>query len=351
MAGNGRNLGGGGIGRALRAALAGLGVAVLFIGLGLWLMAGTAQACDTVTGQGCDMTSSSVPSNGSTPPTGAQPPPATASAPTTAPAVGGPFIPPSATTPTSASTASPDATPSTETTPSTAATPSTSATPSTGSTVSSEPASSGGSGGGLSGQDLALLALGVTVAGVGGAAVVAVARRDTTDPTGDYANTCSEFCWMRQAEAQADADVSAAQTGLAQAQQAWMQAQSYLANQLRDDYIRSKTLRSFGTRVLTLAGGPLTWGGIPAGSITFPGLGDYLFSAPHWYQEVSDALPAAQAQVDQMGSAAVQAWQAKLADATRRQSELFDGRHAAELKLVTLRADHPDIAFPDCNCA
>lgn len=156
---------------------------------------------------------------------------------------------------------------------------------------------------------------------------------------------------MRQAEAQADADVSAAQTGLAQAQQAWMQAQSYLANQLRDDYIRSKTLRSFGTRVLTLAGGPLTWGGIPTGSMTFPGLGDYLFSAPHWYQEVSDALPAAQAQVDQMGSAAVQAWQAKLADATRRQSELFDGRHAAELKLVTLRADHPDIAFPDCNCA
>jgi hypothetical protein len=142
MAGNGRNLGGSGIGRVLRAALAGLGVAVLFIGLGLWLMAGTAQACDPVTGEGCDMTpSSSAPATESTPP--AQQPPATRSTPTTAPAVGEPFIPPAATTPTSASTASTDTTPSTETTPSTTATPSTSATPSTGSTVSSEPASSG----------------------------------------------------------------------------------------------------------------------------------------------------------------------------------------------------------------
>jgi hypothetical protein len=195
-----------------------------------------------------------------------------------------------------------------------------------------------------------LLGLGVVLAGSGGALALARARSDRTDPTAEFTSTCSELCWMKQAEAQADADASAAQTGLDQAQQAWTNARNYLATQLRNDYLSSKYLRRGGTVVLTALGGPLAWGAFGATEMAAPDAFESMASSVYWNQQVNDALPGAQAQIDQIGSAAVEAWKAKLADATRRQSELFDGRHAAELKLVTLRAQHPDVTFPDCNC-
>jgi hypothetical protein len=156
---------------------------------------------------------------------------------------------------------------------------------------------------------------------------------------------------MKQAEAQADADVDLAQTGLAQAQQAWTDAQNYVATQLRNDYLGSRYLRRGLSTGAALIAGPFAWGAAAGVRTASPTDFAWLTSPSYWNQELNDALPAAQAQIDQMGRAAVDAWQARLADATRRQAELFDARHAAELKLVTIRADHPDTTFPDCDCA
>lgn len=222
--------------------------------------------------------------------------------------------------------------------------------------MSSEPASSGGSGGGFPGGKLAWLGLGTVLAGSGGAAAIARARLNRTDPTPDFASACSALCSAKADEAQANADVSAAQTGLDQAQQAWTNAQNYLATQLRNDYLSSKYLHRGGYAMASVLGGPFLWAA-EAGDM-FGTMSDSprflvptgAMSSAYWNQEVNDALPGAQAQIDQIGGAAVAAWMGKLADARRRQSNAVDAGQSAKQALAALRAGHPDVTFPDCNC-
>ncbi|MBV8949783.1 MAG: hypothetical protein JOZ99_02830 [Actinobacteria bacterium] len=309
------------------------------------LFAARADACDPVTGAGCDMSPSTPPSSVSS----ASSPPASQPPVSQAPA-GGPFIPPGA-----AATLPPEP-PSTEagaTLSTDAPTSTTEATTgTTGTTATSAPdatATSGNSSGGGGAWKWALAAGVLAVAGVG--AGVAVRSRRSDDPLPEYTQTCSDYCWLKQQEAAADAALAAAETGLAQAKQAWLQAQSYLDLQLRDAYLQSKKLRGLGTYVAAFFGGPLTWGGVYGGAATIPSLRNSLFSPSQWNAEVNAALPAARAQIDEMGTAAVQAWEVKRDAALQAQSDAFDARHAADFRMSEIRAANPDVEFPECGCA
>lgn len=156
------------------------------------------------------------------------------------------------------------------------------------------------------------------------------------------------MCDAKRREAEAYADMTAAETGLAQASDAWTRARNYLETQLRKDYLRSKYLRRGLTMGLTMMGGPLTWGGVGGGSITSPGLRSYLWSDDAWNQEVDSQLFGGLAEIDRIGSQAAQTWLDRLNEAKTRQSNWLDARLRAEERLAVLRADNPDV--PDCGC-
>jgi hypothetical protein len=306
--------------------------ALVAFGFVVWSTTGVARACDPATGVGCD-----------TPPATAASPPASAPQAPAAPqqpATGGgePFIPPGAqSTPTPSSTL---ATP-----------PSSEATPAPVVPATDEASSSsGGSGGGGVPWKWALAIPVVAAAGVGVA--VATRKKPPMDPLVEYNRACGEMCWMKQVEAQSDAEAAAAQTALTQVDDAWQKARAYLRDWLREDYIFQKKWRAFGTLGNIILGGPFMWAGaVGFYSTTSPATHRFLLGTPRdWSDEVNQELLTAQGEIDRIHFENSERFRRQLADATKRSDDAINGRHAAETKLVTLKAQNSEITFPECEC-
>lgn len=303
--------------------------AVVVFGVAVWSATGVAHACDPATGIGCD-----------TPPATAAPAPQAPAAPQQprTPSGGGePFIPPGAQgTPTPSTVAAP---------------PSTAAPAPVVPETAAEPASStSDSGGGGVPWKWALVIPVVAAAGVGVAA--ATRKKPTMDPLAEYNQACGEMCWMKQVEAQADADAAAAQATLNQIDDAWHKARDYLRNNLREDYIFQKKWRAFGTLGNVILGGPFMWAGaVGFYSTTGPATHRHLMGTPRdWSDDVNQELLTGYGEIDRIHSANSEPLRQQLADATKRADDAVNGRHAAETKLVVLKAQNTEMTFPECEC-
>ncbi len=306
-----------------------MGALVVF-GFAVWATTGVAHACDPVTREGCN-----------------DPPPATA-----APAPAAPETPPAPATPQQPATGGgePFIPPGGQSTPSsTAATPpSSEATPAPVVPATDEASSSSDGGGGGVPWKWALAIPVVAAAGVG---VAAATRKKPMDPLAEYNRACGEMCWLKQQEAQADAEAAAAQTTLTQIDDAWQKARAYLSNYLREDYIFQKKWRAFGTLGNVILGGPLMWAFAVGFAGTAPRTTRYLLGTPQdWSNEVNQELLTAYGEIDRIHFENSERFRRQLADATKRSDDAINGRHAAETKLVTLKAQNPEMTFPECKC-
>jgi hypothetical protein len=312
--------------------LVGLGflfVAALVIGLS----ARVAQACDPVTGQGCDMT----PSTAAAPPSTAQPAPpqgGTGSPPATD--AGQPFVPP-----TSAASEAP-----------------TTVAPTTPTTVSTPADQTSGSSGDIPWD---WVAGGGAVAATGAVGAVAVRSRTKPDPLGDFTRACDDLCFAKQQEAQAEADVQAAQAELAQIDQAYFKALDYLDNQLRQDYLNLRKMHFLAGGLLIflpgLASLPFSFGAYLLGAAGSLAVGTGIAATQPetidpgaWNAQVNAAMQSAHGEIDRIHDQNRAPWQAKLDDAQRRQNEAFNGVAGNDLRLAELRAANPDVQFPACGC-
>jgi hypothetical protein len=315
----------------------------------LWSSSGVAHACDPVTGEGCDtVPPSSAPTTSTAespapetaPPQTAPPqtaPPQTAP-PQTAPPRGGPVVPTTQPAP-APTTAAPAAPPTTLAPPTTAA---------------DEPSTKSDSGGGGVPWQLAAAVPAVLLAGAVGTGAVIVAKKKS-DPLAAYTNTCNDLCWLKQQEAQADADVQAIQAQQAQVEEAWRQAREYLRNQLRADYIAHKQNRALATVGLA-ASTPLS--ALVSGvgfslSIAMHGTRSQwygYFDPRHWNKQVNDELISAQGLIDGIRNEKQLGLGNKLVSAKLQQEAATGARQNAESKLVSLRAQNPDVTFPPCGC-
>ena len=325
-----------------RAGLRCLGLGLVVVGflfvaaVVLGWSARVAQACDLVTGQGCDTTPSTAASG--PPPSSGVPAPPQGGTRSPAPPpteTGQPFIPPtSAPAPTAPTTLAP-------------------ATPTTVSTPTDQTSGSSGD------SPLPWVLGGVTVAGIGAVGTgVAVRNRQKPDPLGDFTHTCDDLCFMKQQEAQADSDVATAQAQLAQIDQAYFKALDYVDNQLRQDYLVRRRIHTGAEVPLVLlpviAGAvfeipALIVGGSMFGSVGIEIVGDH-WSEDQWNAQVNAEMQSAHGLIDGIHDQNRAPWQAKLDEAQGRQTQVFNARHAAEYKLVELRADNPQVEFPACRC-
>jgi hypothetical protein len=185
---------------------------------------------------------------------------------------------------------------------------------------------------------------------VGGTTLVGKRK---ADPLPEYTNTCSDLCWLRKQEAEADAELEAAKAQLGQVEAAWHRARDYLANQLRADYVDSKRNRVYGSWAAMALGGPVTWFwalGIPINVAVFGRDSAWLTDSARWNSEVNRELISAQAEIDRIHDD--NAWKSenRLAAATERAAQAENARSLAEQKLVALRGDYPDVNFPPCGC-
>jgi hypothetical protein len=298
----------------------------------LWSTSDAAHACDPVTGEGCDTTPTS-----STTPASSSPP--TSSAPPTTQAPPAPRTVPAPPPTTQAVPAAPAST----------LAPATTAAPPT--TQAEESSTSGG--GGVPWQ-LAAAVPAVLLAGAVGIGGVVIAKKKS-DPLGAYTNACNDLCWLKQQEAQADADVQAVEAQLAQVEEAWRQAREYLRNQLRADYIshrQNRALATVGLAASTPLSALVSGVGFPL-SIALHGTRSQwygYFDPKHWNAQVNEELISAQGLIDGMRNEKQQALGNKLASAKLQQDAASGARHNAESKLVTLRAQNPDTTFPPCGC-
>jgi hypothetical protein len=184
---------------------------------------------------------------------------------------------------------------------------------------------------------------------------VALAGPKKRDPLPEYRNSCNDLCWLKQQEAQADAEVQTVGAQLAQLEEAWRQAREYLRSQLRADYLAHKQKRALAT-VLLAASTPIS--AISAGLGIPLSVGMYgqrsqwfgYFDPKHWNAQVNEELISAQALIDGIRNERAQALRSKLASAELRQDAASGARHNAEVNLVTLRAQNPDVTFPPCGC-
>ena len=309
--------------------------AIVAFGFAAWSTTGVAHACDPVTREGCNdpppATAAPAPAAPETPPA-----PATPQQPNTPSGGGEPFIPPGGqSTPTPSSTL---ATP-----------PSSEATPAPVVPATDEASSSSDGGGGGVPWKWALAIPVVAAAGVG---VAAATRKKPIDPLAEYNRACGEMCWLKQQEAQADAEAAAAQTTLTQIDDAWQKARAYLSNYLREDYIFQKKWRAFGTLGNIILGGPLMWAGaLGFYSTTSPETHRFLMGTPrHWSDEVNQELLTAYGEIDRIHFENSERFRQQLADATQRSDDAMNARHAQETKLVTLKAQNPETTFPECEC-
>jgi hypothetical protein len=314
------------------------------VAFALWSSSGVAHACDPVTGEGCDTV---PPSSAPTASTAESPAPQTASPqtsppqtapPQTAPPRGGPVVPTTQAAP-APTTAAPTAPPTTVAPPTTAA---------------DEPSTKSDSGGGGVPWQLAAAVPAVLLAGAVGTGAVIVAKKKS-DPLAAYTNTCNDLCWLKQQEAQADAEVQAIQAQQAQVEEAWRQAREYLRNQLRADYIAHKQKRALATVGLA-ASTPLSavvsGVGFPL-SIAMHGTRSQwygYFDPKHWNAQVNDELISAQGLIDGIRNEKQLGLGNKLASAKLQQDAAIGARQQAESNLVAMRAQNPDVTFPPCGC-
>ncbi|HEX7520517.1 MAG TPA: hypothetical protein VF441_00485 [Acidimicrobiia bacterium] len=172
------------------------------------------------------------------------------------------------------------------------------------------------------------------------------------DPLVEYNQACSEMCWLKQQEAQADAESAAAQTALNQIEEAWHKARDYLFNHFREDYIFQKKWRAFGTLGNMILGGPLMWAGsVGFYATTSPETHRFLLGTPaDWSDDVNRELLTAQGEIDRIHNQNSEPFRQQLADATQRSDDAMNARHAQETKLVTLKAQNPETTFPECEC-
>ncbi|HEV3451271.1 MAG TPA: hypothetical protein VG869_08705 [Acidimicrobiia bacterium] len=326
--------------RLERARFRSLGLGLLVLGflfvvaLVLGLSARVAQACDPVTGVGCDTTPSTAAS--SPQPSGVPPQGATQS-PSGSPSDNGqPFIPP---------TSAPAAAPTTTVAP---------ATPTTASPATDQPS---GSSGDLP-WDWLLGGGALTVTGLG-ATGLAVRNRKKPDPLVDYTQTCDDLCFSKQVEAQAESDAAAAQAELAQIDQAYFKALDYLDNQLRQQYLSLRRIHQGAAITLTLLPfaaaipfglGPALLGVAGSAGVAASGALDANGNEASWNAQVNAEMKSGHALIDSIHDQNRAPWQAKLDAAQQRQNEAFNNRHAAEYHLVELRAANPQVEFPACGC-
>ncbi len=308
--------------------------ALVAFGFAAWSTTGVAHACDPVTREGCNdpppATAAPAPAAPETPPA-----PATPQQPNTPSGGGEPFVPPGA----QGST-----TPSTQATP-----PSSEATPAPVTPVTDDASSSSDSSGG--GGVPWKWALAIPVVAAAGVGVAAATRKKPTDPLAEYNRACGEMCWLKQQEAQADAEAAAAQTTLTQIDDAWQKARAYLSNYLREDYIFQKKWRAFGTLGNVILGGPFMWAFAVGFAGTAPRTTRYLLGTPQdWSNEVNQELLTAYGEIDRIHFENSERFRRQLADATKRSDDAINGRHAAETRLVTLKAQNPEMTFPECEC-
>jgi hypothetical protein len=305
--------------------------------IALWSSSDVAHACDPVTGEGCDtVPSSSAPSASTGAPSTAAPqtsPPQTA-APPTAPPGGGPVVP---TTQAAPATVAPTAPPTTLAPPSTAA----------------QPATKSDSGGGGVPWQLAAAVPAVLLGAAAVGTVVVVKKK--SDPLAAYTNTCNDLCWLKQQEAQADAEVQGTEAQVAQVEEAWRQAREYLRNQLRADYIAHKQKRALATVGLAAATpiSAISAGlGIPLSVAMYGTRSQWYgyFDPKHWNAQVNEELISAQGLIDGIRNEKQRALGNKLASAKLQQDAANGARHNAEANLVAMRAQNPDVTFPPCGC-
>jgi hypothetical protein len=306
----------------------------------LWSAGGVAHACDPVTGEGCDTVPPSTDASSSTtaPPTTQSPqtgPPETQAPQTQAP---------------SRTPAAPQTTQAAPTTAAPTAPPTTLAPATTAADETSTESESGG--GGVPWQ-LAAAVPAVLLAGGAGAVVVA---KKKSDPVAAYTNTCNDLCWLKQQEAQAQAETQAIQAQLGQIEEAWRQAREYLRNQLRADYIAHKQKRAVATTLLaacTPFSALVSGVGFSLSTAMYGERSQWwgYFSPAHWNKQVNDELISAQGLVDGMHDDKLREWRPKLADAKDRLDSAASARQAAQSKLDALRAQNPDTEFPACECA
>ncbi|HEV3451270.1 MAG TPA: hypothetical protein VG869_08700 [Acidimicrobiia bacterium] len=302
-------------------------VAALVIGLS----ARVAQACDPVTGQGCD----STPSTAAAPPSTAEPAPPQGGTQSPAAGSGQPFVPP-----TSAA----------------AAAPTTTVAPTTPTTASAPSDQTSGSSGGFPWEWVLGGGAAATVTGAAATGVV-VRNRTKPDPLGDFTRACDDLCFAKQQQAQAEADVQAAQTELNQIDQAYYQALDYLDNQLRTDYIFRRRLHATAGAILTVlpvvATLPLSFGAYAVGTAMglFGGSSFFIGNTPDdWNAQLNAEMKSAHGEIDRIHDQNRAPWQAKLDDAQRRQNEALNGVAGNDLRLAELRAANPDVQFPACGC-
>jgi hypothetical protein len=318
-----------------------LGLLVLLLpaaAFALWAASGAAHACDPVTGEGCDTVPPSSASTASTAATPSTQPPETQAPQTRAPSGSGPVVPTTEAAP-APTAAAPTAPPTTLAPPTTAA---------------DEPSTKSDSGGGGVPWPLAA-AVPAVLAGAAGVGTV-VLKKKKSDPVAAYSNTCNDLCWLKQQEAQKQAEMDAIQGQLAQIDEAWRQARDYLRDQLRADYIAHKQKRALATTLLA-ASTPLS--SLVSGvgfslSIAMHGTRSQwygYFSPAHWNKQVNDELISGQALVDGIHNEKRATWEDKLSLAKTAREEASDARQRAKSNLDALRAQNPDVTFAPCECA
>jgi hypothetical protein len=208
--------------------------------------------------------------------------------------------------------------------------------------------------------DWVLGGAGAATAVAGGAGVVRAAAKGAkakSDPLAEWTAACSNACWLKtEWEPQAGRDVEAARAQLAQIDQAYFKALSYLDNQLREDYLFLRKIHMGAASVLwmlpSLAGAPFGLGVLAlVGAAGFAGAWITEGSEDESRRDVLAQQKSAHALIDGIHDKNRDPWQAKLEEALARQDEAFNSRHALEVELITLKASNPGVTFPDeCLC-
>lgn len=200
------------------------------------------------------------------------------------------------------------------------------------------------------------LAAAVPAVLVGAAAVgTVVVAKKKSDPLAAFTNTCNDLCWLKQQEAQADAEVQAIRSQQAQVDEAWGQAREYMRSQLRADYIAHKQKRALATVGLAAATpiSAISAGlGIPLSVAIYGQRSQWYgyFDPKHWNAQVNEELISAQGLIDGIRNEKQLALGNKLASAKLQQEAAAGARQQAEANLVTMRAQNPDVRFPPCGC-
>jgi hypothetical protein len=197
---------------------------------------------------------------------------------------------------------------------------------------------------------LGLLVPAVLLGGVGVGAL-ARQRKKPEEAVAEFGRVCADLCWLKTQEAQAEADADAAQRQLAMIDESWQKARDYLRTQLRSDYVDQQRRIALASTPFWVGGGPFMWAGtLVHFARTYGAPANWPIGTRYWNAEVNEALVSGQVRIDGMRNDAVRTWKDKLAEARWHQQQATDGRFAAEAKLVSMRAQRPDVTFPDCNC-